>query len=290
MTYNHSSTFIKALLIVLIITSMVAAWAEDFVPPSVIPIPPGNYIGGSDRAERDAAYQLDEIAYGHSATRKGRWYEREYLRHTASTNSYQITRTPITNGDYARFLKETGHPPPRIDSKTWKGYGFIHPYPRTQKFSWTSSIPPVGRELHPVVLVSHNDAVSYAKWLSEKTGKTWRLPTEAEWEKAARGTDGRRFPWGDAFEPARLNSHDEGPFDTMAVSSFPNGASPFGLIDASGQVFEWTLTEAQSGRYIVKGGSWDDKGCGVCRPAARHSRLAHIKHILIGFRLVCEVC
>ena len=74
----------------------------------------------------------------------------------------------------------------------------------------------------------------------------------------------------------------------MPVGAFPDGASVYGLLDAAGQVFEWTATPAGPGRFLVKGGSWDDKGCGVCRPAARHGRPASIKHILIGFRLVAE--
>jgi formylglycine-generating enzyme required for sulfatase activity len=139
-----------------------------------------------------------------------------------------------------------------------------------------------------VVLVSHADAVAYAQWLSRRTGRRWRLPNEAEWEKAARGSNGRRFPWGDEYLADRLNSHDNGPFDTLPVGTFSKGASPFGILDGAGQVFEWTGTFAGSGRAIVKGGSWDDKGCGVCRPAARHSRPVTLKHILIGFRLVRE--
>ena len=115
------------------------------------------------------------------------------------------------------------------------------------------------------------------------------MPDELEWEKAARGTDGRYFPWGNAFDASLLNSHDAGPFDTVPVGRYPSGASPYGLLDAAGQVFEWTETVGGTRRYIVKGGSWDDKGCGVCRPAARDSRPADIKHILIGFRLVREV-
>ena len=74
----------------------------------------------------------------------------------------------------------------------------------------------------------------------------------------------------------------------MVVTAHPTGESPFGLRDAAGQVFEWTRTGAGKGRHIVKGGSWDDKGCGICRPAARHSRPDTLKHILIGFRLVSE--
>ena len=143
-----------------------------------------------------------------------------------------------------------------------------------------------------MVLVSFDDAGAYAEWLTRKTGVRWRLPTEIEWVKAARGTDGRRFPWGETFDAKRLNSHDSGPFDTVPVGRFPDGASPFGVLDAAGQVFEWTATPSSHGpagaRYLVKGGSWDDKGCGVCRPAARHSRPRALKHILIGFRLVRE--
>ena len=82
--------------------------------------------------------------------------------------------------------------------------------------------------------------------------------------------------------------HDAGPFDTLPVGTFPQGASPFGMLDAAGQVFEWTATETDAGRAIVKGGSWDERGCGVCRPAARPSRPTEIKHILNGFRLVGE--
>jgi formylglycine-generating enzyme required for sulfatase activity len=139
-------------------------------------------------------------------------------------------------------------------------------------------------------MVSHGDAEAYAAWLGEITGRRWRLPREAEWEKAARGSDGRRFPWGDDWDPERLNSHDLGPFDTTAVGAYSAGASPYGLRDAAGQVFEWTATPAPGAgeRFFVKGGSWDDSGCGVCRPAARHGRPAALKHILIGFRLVAE--
>ena len=74
------------------------------------------------------------------------------------------------------------------------------------------------------------------------------------------------------------------------MGRFPEGASPYGLLDAAGQVFEWTATPASGGakRFVVKGGSWDDSGCGICRPAARHSRPGALKHILIGFRLVAE--
>ena len=135
-------------------------------------------------------------------------------------------------------------------------------------------------------MATWDDANAYAEWLSKKTGRKWRLPTELEWEKAARGDSGRIFPWGNNWDPTLLNSYDRGPFDTMPVGKFSDGQSPYGMRDAAGQVFEWTSTPAGKGRYIVKGGSWDDKGCGVCRASARHSRLHSIRHILVGFRLI----
>lgn len=256
--------------------------------PELIDIPAGPFIVGSDRAEREMGYLLDEMAYGHKRTRTGRWYESEPPRQTRETGPYRITRTLITNDTYAAFLAATGHPAPDVDPQTWAGYRLIHPYERTRRHAWVAGRPPEGRTRHPVVLVNHDDARAFAAWLSEATDRPWRLPTEDEWEKAARGTEGRRFPWGDAWDASRLNSHDLGPFDTLPVGGFPEGASPFGLLDAAGQVFEWTATPAGTRRYIVKGGSWDDSGCGVCRPAARHSRPAHLKHILIGFRLVTD--
>jgi formylglycine-generating enzyme required for sulfatase activity len=261
--------------------------APDAIP-KLIAIPAGPYIAGSDRNEREMAYRLDEAAYGHSRTREGRWYEGEPMRAGRSTGAFEITETPITNAQYAAFIAATGHPAPDVDRPTWASYKLVHPYERTRRHAWVDGRPPAGREQHPVVLVSHADAEAYAAWLSAETGRLWRLPREDEWEKAARGTDGRAFPWGDRWDPTKLNSHDLGPFDTLPVGSFPSGASPFGLLDAAGQVYEWTATSRGAGRHIVKGGSWDDKGCGVCRPAARHGRPDELKHVLIGFRLVAE--
>lgn len=257
--------------------------------PRVAPIPAGEFILGSRAAERDYAYRIDAAAYGNPITRQQKWYENERRRQPAGTDAYAITVTPITNTQYAAFVDDTGYPAPNVDRATWKSYGLIHPFERTRRHAWTDGRPPAGRGQHPVVMVSQEDARAYAAWLSRRTGRTWRLPSEIEWEKAARGTDGRSFPWGNTFDPAKLNSHDAGPFDTTPVGSYPAGASVFGLLDAAGQVFEWTSTPGRSaGRAIVKGGSWDDKGCGVCRPAARHARPVTIKHILIGFRLVRE--
>jgi formylglycine-generating enzyme required for sulfatase activity len=242
--------------------------AETASPPlpEVIEIPAGPFIAGSDRAEREAAYVLDEAAYGHTRTRQWKWYENEPPRGARETGAFAITRTPITNARYAAFVAATGHPAPDVDPDTWAGYKLVHPYERTRRHAWQDGAPPPGRDDHPVVLVSHADAEAYAAWLGAVTGHRWRLPREAEWEKAARGDAGGRFPWGEDWDPKRLNSHDEGPFDTLPVGSFPAGASPHGLLDPAGQVFEWTGTGAGQGRFIVKGGSWDDSALSRAAP------------------------
>jgi formylglycine-generating enzyme required for sulfatase activity len=226
---------------------------EDWLPP-VVEIPYGRFIAGSDRRERELAYRLDERAYGEPITRRERWYEGERQRRRVSLHAYAITLTPITNRQYTAFVAETGHRVPEVDRATWAVYGLAHPYERTRRHARREGKPPVGRGNHPVVLVSLADAAAYAEWLSRKTGVRWRLPTELEWEKAARGTDGRAFPWGAEFDPSRLNSHDAGPFDTTPAGVYPSGASPFGVLDAAGQVYEWTATLAAPGRAIVKGG------------------------------------
>ena len=260
--------------------------AAGFRAPETVPVAAGPYVAGSDRAEREAAYRLDEEAYGHSITRRDRWYENEPARQTRTLSGFRIMRTPVTNAQYAVFLAETGHRGPDVEAGTWAGYRLSHPYARTRRHAWKNGRPPPGRGRHPVVMVSHGDASAYTAWLGRKTGIAWRLPSEAQWEKAARGADGRMFPWGASFDPGVLNSADAGPFDTVPVDRNVAGASTYGMLDAAGQVFEWTATPGRPGRFVVKGGSWDDKGCGVCRPAARHTRPAAIKHILIGFRLV----
>lgn len=256
--------------------------------PATVAIPAGPFITGSDDAERDYAYRLDDAAYGEPITRTQGWYDNEKPRMSVVTEAYRIAQTPITNRQYAAFIAASGRAVPGVDEATWRSYRLIHPYDRTRRHAWRDGRPPEGREDHPVVLVSHADSRAYAEWLTSETRDVWRLPEEEEWEKAARGSDGRYFPWGNRFDARRLNSHDAGPFDTMPVGRFPTGASPFGVLDAAGQVFEWTATADGADRFVVKGGSWDDKGCGVCRPAARHSRPQSLKHIVIGFRLVKE--
>jgi formylglycine-generating enzyme required for sulfatase activity len=261
---------------------------EEF-PPALTIVPAGPFLMGSVRVERDMAYDLDLAAFGDARTRINRWYDAELARRAVDLPAYEIMRTPVSGNQYARFLEATGHSWPQMDEATWASYGLSSDYDTAEDYVWDDTDPPGGLDRHPVVLVSLEDARAFARWLSSVTGAAWRLPTEAEWEKAARGVTGQAYPWGAEFDASRLNSADAGPGESMAVGSMPSGASPYGALDMAGQVYEWTATAAGRGQHIVKGGSWDDRGCGLCRPAARHGRPADMRHFLIGFRLVREV-
>jgi serine/threonine-protein kinase len=167
-------------------------------------------------------------------------------------DAFWIDRTEVTNADFARFVAETR----RVTIPEQNGSGWVWlptGWAAVPGASWRhptgegSSIE--GRDDHPVVQVSWFDADAYCAWAGR------RLPTDAEWEKAARGTDARAFPWGSEFDPARLNycdrscpipsdrrdaSHDDGFAYTAPVGSFPQGASPYGALDMAGNAWEWT--------------------------------------------------
>jgi iron(II)-dependent oxidoreductase len=132
-------------------------------------------------------------------------------QHTVRLPDYRIDKYLVTNAQYARFLAATGHRPPS---------------------SWKNGRIAEGQLLFPVTLVSWYDASAYAEW----AGK--RLPTEAEWEKAARGTDGRRWPWGNTMDPKRLNTYyNVG--SASNVDTYKLGVSPYGVFDMAGNVSEW---------------------------------------------------
>ena len=155
------------------------------------------------------------------------------------------------------------------------------------------------RPEHPVVQISWKGAVKYSGWLAEVTGEPWRVPTEEEWEKAARGTDGRIYPWGDRWDPTRANTEDQGPGDTTPVATYSGGVSPYGVFDMAGNVNEWCGIppnspmhqpsawqdeSAGSGGYLA-GGSWNDSPV-VARAAHRSQLFIGVRSDDTGIRLV----
>jgi formylglycine-generating enzyme required for sulfatase activity len=124
----------------------------------------------------------------------------------------------VTNAQYAAFVEATDR-------------------------DWTGGKPPQVKADHPVFVI-WNDVMAYCRWLSEVTGKSYLLPSEAEWEKAARGTDGRIYPWGGQWDERRCNFDKEGswPVGTTPVEAYSDGASPYGVLDMAGNVQEWTRT------------------------------------------------
>lgn len=252
----------------------------------MIDIAAGPFIAGSTPEERERAYADARRTSGRDIARRNGWFEREDARHRASLPAFRLDRTAVTQAAYAEFVAAAGEPPPAMSASEWKRLGFVQPYAReVARFQWRDGRPPRGRERHPVVLVTWDQAARYCAWRGRIVGQSRRLPTAAELEKAARGPDGAIYPWGPDFDPARLDSAVDGPRDTVPVGSFPAGASPYGVLDLAGNVFHWSSTPwpHRAGEMTVKGSAWDDHG-GVGRGAAQHGRSRRIRHVIIGFR------
>jgi len=178
---------------------------------------------------------------------------------TVDLPEFLIARYPVTYADYLRFVETTGHRPP----KHWPTAGFP---------------PELAR--HPVVFVSWEDAVAYTQWADT------RLPSEAEWEKAARGVDGRVYPWGSEFVAENCNTSESKTDGTRPVDAHPGGASPYGVMDMAGNVWEWTTTRYHDDEQwrVLKGGAWDFKGAGDARCAARVYFQPAFRNGAVGFR------
>lgn len=161
----------------------------------------------------------------------------EFPQHCLYLPDYYLAKTPVTKAQYGVFVQATGYRQPTRHE---------------------NGQPPADKQNHPVVYVSWNDAAAYCHWLSADTGQTYRLPTEAEWEKGARGTDGRLYPWGNRWDGQRCNTPESGLNKTTPVGAYPDGASPYGLLDTVGNVWEWCAT--QWGKSYPYDGGEDEWG------------------------------
>lgn len=214
---------------------------------------------------------------GSDKQRDGRATRAELPQQIVTLEAFEIATYPLTVAEYADFLQATNHAAPE---------------------EWGNQ---QHRPDHPVVYVSWMDVLAYAQWLAQVTGYSWRLPSEAEWEKAARGTDGRIYPWGDDWDKTRANTRDGGPGTTTPVGSYPSGMSPFGGQDMAGNVWEWTSTtyksypyQASDGREdhhpattkVLRGGSWYSDPEST-RSAFRVINAPSLIFGSIGARLIC---
>ncbi len=227
-------------------------------PEGMILIPEGEFIVGSDGGDASCRPQ-----------------QKVYLP------AFYIDKYPVSHLMYRKFVRETNHKIPFMEEKEFKEY------------CWTKekNYPP-GKANQPVVLVSWYDAYAYAKW----AGK--RLPWELEWEKAARGTDGRMYPWGDKWEIGKANCLTGGIGSTSPREMFPMDKSIYGVMEMAGNVKEWTgdyfypypyKGPYKKGKMItIRGGSWSENP-NFLTVYLRSRNLPHFKYNNLGFRCAMNV-
>ncbi|MCN9244732.1 formylglycine-generating enzyme family protein [Streptomyces sp. RY43-2] len=192
--------------------------------PRITPSPATCFVPG---AQVPIGLPAEEVAY---VTRywadKGveeSWILKETPEHTVEIADFWISRYLVTNGEWRDFLADTG----------------LQERPTT----WYLGAYPWDRSNHPVAGIRPEHADHYARWLSDRTGHPWRLPTEAEWEYAAKGPEGRPYPWEGGFDPDAANTRESGVHTTTPVGAFPAGQAPFGAHDMGGNVEEFTADD-----------------------------------------------
>ena len=213
--------------------------------------------------------------------------EEQKGEHTVTVPSFYLDKYEVTNAEYAEFIKDTGKPAPAIDVSV-KG-SYWQP--------WNGKNPPAGREHWPVANVSPKDVEAFAAWLSKRDGVVYRLPTEEEWEFAARnGSADSLFPWGNSFEEGRANINEKN--SPVDVGSFPQGATKNGVQDMVGNVWEWTSSKPRfydnshpllsvKNARVQRGGSFFEKMNSDFYNATDRSWFGdeNFKFPTIGFRL-----
>ncbi|MCB9780255.1 MAG: SUMF1/EgtB/PvdO family nonheme iron enzyme [Alphaproteobacteria bacterium] len=199
-----------------------------------------------------------------------------------------VQRDPVTVAAWAAFLADL--PPERAVALAPGSRGPLGPDQCWWPLQDGHPAPPAGWDpAWPVVGIDADAAAAYAAWSSERLGRSLRLPAEEEWERAARGCDGRAFPWGDAFDPtfAHMRASRVGPPGLSAVGAFPVDTSPFGVRGMAGGVREWTASLLDSGEVVVRGGGWQDEAHDL-RCASRRGLPGSWRSASVGFRLVSE--
>jgi serine/threonine-protein kinase len=242
-------------------TTSSASNTKSAVKAELVAIPGGTFMMGRNNVSQDSKYY------------------NEYPAHLVTVAPFYMDKTEVTNAEYAQFVHETNYGAP--------------PH-------WQNNEPPAGQEQWPVTNVSFTDALAFAAWRSKRDGVQYRLPTEEEWEFAARGgSKNYLYPWGEQWRDGMANVGSD---SLKPVGSYPQGASPWGVQDLIGNVWEWTASNVSSYAgnkglpiepekqqwYITRGGSYKDKtpdeqGITATR---RTASTPTMKREITGFRLV----
>lgn len=192
----------------------------DPLDPVMLPVPAGTLPMGTHKSDVDALY-AESARIGV----RREWIVKECPRHEVEVKAFAIARVPVTNFEYAMFLADTRH---AEMPSSWT-YGRYHPATAN----------------HPVYTVSPESADKYASWLRRRTGRPFRLPTEREWEYAAAGPTGTRYPWGEQWCGDLANTLETGLLTTTPVGVFPGGRSWCGALDLAGNVEEFVADRYQ---------------------------------------------
>lgn len=221
---------------------------------------------------------LDNMAFIPSGTFIYQDGEKRTINH-----DYEIGIYPVTNKAYERFIRDGGY----REESFWQPDGWAWRKKTKADLPKNWEDPDYNDPEQPVTGVSHHEARAYTAWLTAGAGKKYeyRLPTEAEWERAARGDEGNEYPWGDKFDPDRCNHKGSGIGKPSRVTVYPNGISPYGCYDMAGNVWEWTgsFYDQDKDFYTLRGGAFGFNAEN-CRCAARNDFFPDSRDSLIGFR------
>jgi formylglycine-generating enzyme required for sulfatase activity len=257
------------------------------VTMELVRVPAGKFLMGSADSDKDAEIN-------------------EKPQHTVSLDEYLIGKYDVTNAQFRVFVQATGY---KTTAETvgkayaYDGSNWVYRSGADWQHPWGSNSTLSGKDNHPVVCISLDDAVAFSKWATQVTGRKVTLPTEAQWEKAARGTDGRIYPWGNQPpDSSRLNFGENVKDTTEAGKYSPAGDSPYGAADMAGNVWQFTadwydekyyaispVNNPQGpalGQYLVlRGGSWGT-GSRFSRSAYRSGDPPDYFTGRCGFRIV----
>ncbi len=243
--------------------------SEDEIDEQFVQIPPGPFImGGDDRTFASAPRSIPQV------------------------DEFAIARFPVTWIEYREFLQSIADRSreaaksrlPQVSTKDPDSWNVN----ADGRVDWKNSGNPKEQQW-PIFMVTHQDAIDYCAWKSARDGRSYRLPTDEEWEKAARGVDGRTFPWGDQFDASFCKNSKSTPNKAQpeAVGQYPADCSPYGVRDMAGGIREWcdAWFNEKDNQKLVRGGSWNFSSIGS-HCAYRVGCVPYEAYVFIGFRLV----